>query len=55
MAVLPDLCSCSFKGEILILFHCEVVKASSDMLVSGDKESIYNLYVQTDRNIYTQK
>lgn len=36
MSVLPDLCPCSFEEEILILFHCEVVKASSDMLVFGD-------------------
>lgn len=36
MSVLPDLCPCSFKGEILILFHCEVVKVSYDMLAFGD-------------------
>lgn len=36
MSMLPDLGPHSFKGEILILFHCEVVKVSSVMLAFGD-------------------
>lgn len=44
MPVLSDLSPRSFKGEILIL-HCEVVKASSDMLFFGDIKAASTIYM----------
>lgn len=41
MSVLPELCPCSVEGEILILFHCEIVKVSSDMLAFGDTKEAF--------------